>query len=239
MAPTNATRKLSSGTPPTATQRTSGATDWLMASRPQGKANGHRSRSASTSTHQPATAAGQPGSRSSSRWPMQNTAKMTDSAPASANHPYHATLISHDSSGTNSARPKTSPQANDPRRLRPASATTSSAGPTAASGQASTGGNEADTAAPPATDSSSAQRVAKPPNAPGRPGGAPGTGSGRTACTAPSGSPPTCLGPPHPGSLTGGCAPVTSAQSWGRRVGGAELGRRVWGRRAGKRRCFA
>ncbi len=69
MAPVSATRKLSSGTPPTATQRTSGAADWLMASRPQGKAYGHRSRSASTLTHQPATAAGQKGSSSSSRWP--------------------------------------------------------------------------------------------------------------------------------------------------------------------------
>ena len=29
---------LSSGAPPTATQRTSGATDWLIASRPHGKA---------------------------------------------------------------------------------------------------------------------------------------------------------------------------------------------------------
>src|SRR5712671_5660251 len=38
MAPARAIRKLSSGTPPTATQRTSGATDWLIASRPQGKA---------------------------------------------------------------------------------------------------------------------------------------------------------------------------------------------------------
>ena len=164
IAPVSATRKVRNGAPPTATQRTSGATDWLIASRPHGKANGHRSLIASTSTHQPATAAGQPGSRSSSRWPMQNTAKMTDSAPASANHPYHATLISHDSSGTNSARPKTRPQANDPRRLRPASATTSSAGPTAASGQASTGGNEANTAAPPATDSSSAHQMPRPPN---------------------------------------------------------------------------
>ena len=38
MAPVSAIRKLSSGAPPNATQRTSGATDWLIASRPQGKA---------------------------------------------------------------------------------------------------------------------------------------------------------------------------------------------------------
>ncbi len=67
---------------------------------------------------------------------------MTDSAPASANHTYQATLTSQDSSGTNSARPNTSPQQNEPRRLRPASATTSSAGPSAASGQTSNGGKD-------------------------------------------------------------------------------------------------
>ena len=38
MAPVRATRKLRNGTPPIATQRTSGATDWLIASLPQGKA---------------------------------------------------------------------------------------------------------------------------------------------------------------------------------------------------------
>ena len=169
MAPVSATRKLSSGTPPTATQRTSGAADWLMASRPQGKAYGHRSRNASTLTHQPATAAGQKGSSSSTRWAMQNTAKMIASAPASPNHAYQATLLSQDSSGTNRATPNTSPQPSDPRRLRPVSATTSSPGPAAASGQAPSGGNDAKTASPPARHSSSAHRVRKPPNAPARP----------------------------------------------------------------------
>src|SRR5215472_3514092 len=168
MAPVSATRKVSSGTPPTATQRTSGATDWLMASRPQGKAKGHRSRSASAATHQAATAAGQNGRSSSSRWPTQSRAKMTASDPASAAHAYQATLISQDRSGTNKARPNTSPQPNDPRRLRPVSATTSSAGP-AATGLTSSGGNEAKTASPPATLSSSAHRVRNPANAPARP----------------------------------------------------------------------
>ena len=169
MVPTSATRKLSSGAPPTATQRTSGAADWLMASRPHGKAKGHRSRRASTATHQAATAAGQNGRSSSSRWPMQARAKMTASARASAAHAYQATLISQDSSGTNRATPNASPQPNDPRRLRPVSATTSSPGPAAASGQAFTGGNDANTARPPATLSSRAHRVRNPPNAPARP----------------------------------------------------------------------
>ncbi len=177
MAPVSATRKLSSGAPPTATQRTSGACDWLMASRPQGKAKGHRSRSASAATHQAATAAGQNGSSSSSRWPMVSMAKITAKAKASAPHAYQATLISQDSRGTNRARPNTSPQPNDPRRLRPVSASTSRAGPAAASGHTSSGGNAANTASPPATDSSSAHRVRNPPNAPARPVLAPEAGT--------------------------------------------------------------
>src|ERR1051326_6008600 len=168
MAPVSATRKLSSGAPPTATQRASGASGWLMASRPHGNAYGHRSRTASTVTHQAATKAGQPGRPSSSRCPAQNSAKMIASAPASAAHAYQASLISQDSSGTNSARPNTSPHPNDARRLRPVSATTSRAGPSTASGPRSTGGKDANTASPPASEASSAQRVRNPPNAPAR-----------------------------------------------------------------------
>ena len=173
MAPVRATRKVSSGAPPNATQRTSGATDWLIASRPQGKAYGHRSRTPSASTHQPATATGQYGRRSSSRWPMASSAKMTASAPASAAHAYQASLTSQDSRGTNCARPNASAQPNDARRLRPVSAITSSAGPSTASGQASIGGKEAYSARPPATEMSSAQRVRKPPKSPARPVRAP------------------------------------------------------------------
>ena len=169
----SATRKDSSGAPPTATQRTSGATDWLMASRPQGNANGHRSRSASAATHHAATSAGQPGSSSSSRWPMQTMAKISASAPASAAHAYQATLISHDSSGTNRASPNTSPHPNEDRRRRPVSAKTSSPGPRNASGHTSSGGNDAKAASPPAADSSSAHGVRNPPNAPARPVRAP------------------------------------------------------------------
>ena len=68
---------------------------------------------------------------------------MTASATASAAQAYQATLISQDSSGTNSARPNARPQQNEARRLRPASASTSSAGPAAASGQTPMGGKEA------------------------------------------------------------------------------------------------
>jgi hypothetical protein len=48
------------------------------------------------------------------------------------------------------------------------SATTSAAGPSTASGQASSGGKEAKVAAPPANERSRAQRVANPPKAPAR-----------------------------------------------------------------------
>ena len=84
---------------------------------------------------------------------------MTASAPASTAHAYQASLTSQESSGTNRARPNASPQPNDARRLRPVSATTSSPGPATASGHASTGGNDANSASPPATEMSSAHRV--------------------------------------------------------------------------------
>ncbi len=145
-----------------ATQRTSGAADWLIASRPQGKAYGHRSLIASTRTHQPATAAGQYGRLSSSRCPTASTAKMSASTPARMAHAYQASLISQEISGANRARPNASPQPNDARRLRPASATTSSPGPATASGHAPTGGNAANSASPPASEMSRAQRVRKP-----------------------------------------------------------------------------
>jgi len=92
---------------------------------------------------------------------------MSASAAASATHAYHASLTSQYSSGTNNARPNTSPHPNEARRLRPVRASTSRAGPATASGQASTGGKAANSARPPATDSSRAQRVANPPKAPG------------------------------------------------------------------------
>ena len=87
---------------------------------------------------------------------MASTAKMTASAPASPNHAYQASLTSQDSKGTNSARPNASPHPNDPRRLRPASASTSNAGPSTTSGHTPTGGKAAYRARPPATDRSSA-----------------------------------------------------------------------------------
>ncbi len=98
---------------------------------------------------------------------------MTASAPPSAAHAYQASLTSQDSRGTNRAKPNASPHPNDPRRLRPASATASSAGPSTASGHASTGGNEAKVASPPATESGSAQRVRNPPESAPRPVRAP------------------------------------------------------------------
>ncbi len=60
---------------------------------------------------------------------------MSAEAIARAAQAYQARLITHDSSGTKKATPNTAPTANEPRRLRCRSASTSSAGPSAASGQ--------------------------------------------------------------------------------------------------------
>ena len=104
---------------------------------------------------------------------MASSAKMTASAPASAAHAYQASLISQDNRGTNCASPNASAQPNDARRLRPVSASTSSAGPSTTSGQASVGGKEAYIARPPATEMSRAHRVRNPPKSPARPVRAP------------------------------------------------------------------
>src|SRR5437667_37562 len=106
---------------------------------------------------------------------------MTATDPANAAHAYHASLTSQDSRGTNCARPNASAQPNDPRRLRPVSASTSSAGPSTASGQASAGGKEAYSARPPATEMSRAQRVRNPPKSPARPVRAPEAAAARRA----------------------------------------------------------
>ena len=134
-----------------------------MASRPQGNPpNGKRSRSASRLTHQPATATGQPGSRSSSRCAMASTARMTADPSASAVHANHQTLITQDSSGKKKATPNTSPHANDARRFRPARATVSNATPSGANGQIPTGGNETASSSPPASAARNAQRSRNP-----------------------------------------------------------------------------
>ena len=160
-APASAIRKVSSGGPPTDTQRTVGACAWLIASLPQGKPpQGQRSRKASTATHQPATATGHARNRSSSRWPTVSTAKMTASLTARAAHAYQARFSTQESSGTKKARPKISPIANDPRRPCRHSATASRAGPAAASGQMPYGGKAAVSAAPPARPGQ--QRPAQP-----------------------------------------------------------------------------
>ena len=116
---------------------------------------------------------------------MASTAKISVRAPASANQTYQASLTSQDSKGTNSARPNASPHANEPRRLRPVSATTSSAGPSTTSGQAPTGGKEAYSARPPATDRSSAHHMPNPPKSPPRPVRAPEAGTAWAEITVP------------------------------------------------------
>src|ERR1700688_4525269 len=116
---------------------------------------------------------------------MASTAKIMARAPGSAAHAYQAKLASQDSSGTNNAKPNASPHANEPRRLRPVSATTSSAGPSTTSGQAPTGGKEAYNARPPATDRSSAHHVPNPPKSPARPVRAPEAGTAWAEITVP------------------------------------------------------
>ena len=159
MAPKSATANVSSGVPPIAAQPLVGAVAWLIASLPHGKPpHGQRSLSASSATHQPATATGQPGRLSSTRWAIASTARMTAEAAASATQAYQATLSTHASNGKKKAMPKTSPTANEARSDRPDSAIASSAGPAAASGQIPAGGNAAASARPPASPVASAQR---------------------------------------------------------------------------------
>src|SRR5207245_813065 len=107
-------------------------------------------------------------------------------SPARMVHAYHASLTSQETRGTNRARPNASPQPNDARRLRPVSATTSSAGPAKASGHASTGGNAANSASPPATEISNAQRVLNPPKHPARPDPLPVADAAWTEITVPA-----------------------------------------------------
>ena len=114
---------------------------------------------------------------------MASTAKMTVSAPASPNHAYHASLTIQDSKGTNSATPNASPHPNDPRRLRPASASTSSAGPSTTNGHTPIGGKEAYRARPPATDRSSAHSRPNPAKSAPRPTRAPESGTASAEIT--------------------------------------------------------
>lgn len=90
---------------------------------------------------------------------------MTASATASANQAYQATLSSQVSRTKKNDSPKTSPQQNDARKPRPASASTSRAGPATASGHTLNGGNASARATPPASETSSAQRVRSPVDA--------------------------------------------------------------------------
>src|SRR6202035_2653272 len=102
--------KVSSGVPPMAAQPCVGAPGWLIASLPQGNPpHGQRSLTASAATHQPATASGQPGNRSSSRCPIASTPKMTVDAAASATHANQATLMVQKSSGKKKGAPKARP----------------------------------------------------------------------------------------------------------------------------------
>ena len=126
-APASASRNVSSGAPPIAAQRAVGASAWLIASLPQGNAYGHRSRTASAATHQPATATGHARSRSSRHWPTASTAKLTVWAAARAAHTYQATLTSQEVSGTKKAAPNTSPATRLARRLLRHNATASRA----------------------------------------------------------------------------------------------------------------
>ncbi len=160
-AAVRAMRKVRNGGPPNATQCTVGAVAWLMTSRPHGNpCHGHRSRTASATTHHPATASGQARSRSSSHCPTVSTAKMTVSAMARAAQTYHATLTSQDRSGKKNASPKTAPAASAVLARCRHKAMISRAGPIAASGQIPAGGKAAASARPPASAVSTARTAA-------------------------------------------------------------------------------
>ena len=187
-AAVSAMRKVRNGGPPIATQRAVGADAWLMTSRPHGKpSQGHRSRSASAATHQPATASGQARSRSSSHCPSVSTAKMAVSAMARAAQTYHATLTSQDRSGKKKATPKTTPTASAVLARCRRKAMTSRAGPTTASGQMPAGGKAAASARPPASAVSIARAAVMGGAAGGRAGRAadPTAGPGLTSRTVP------------------------------------------------------
>ena len=162
--------------PPIATHRAVGAAAWLMASLPQGNAT---ATGPGAPRRPPTTRDRDRPARQLEQQPLAQAkiAKMTASARASAAHAYQATLTSQDSNGTKKARPKASPQPSDPRRLRPDSATASSAGPAAASGHAPTGGNAADR---PGRPRDQQQRPARgePAERPGAPGPRPGSERG-------------------------------------------------------------
>ena len=216
VVPASATRKLSSGAPPTAAHGAAGVPAWLIASLPHGNAYGHRLRSASAHTHQPATASGQARRSSSNRWPTASSAKITASATASANHAYHATLSSQDSSGTKKASPNTSPASSEARRPRRHSATASSAGPAGASGQIPIGGKAAVRASPPVSATASAQGRLRRAAAAGPRG--PGTG-GLTVVDRRPVAAGLRVGGPRRGGRAGHWSPARARAGRGSRAG--------------------
>ena len=155
-APVRAIRNVTKAGPPIATHRIVGAVAWLMTSRPHGNPQGQRARTASTATHQPATAKGQARSLSRNNRPTVRIAKTSVSATASAVQTYHATLTSQVSSGKKNARPNPAPAIRAVLTRCRHTATVSSAGPMAASGQMPTGGKAATSSSPPAPASSTA-----------------------------------------------------------------------------------
>ena len=185
LAPASASRKVSSGGPPIATQPAVGAAAWVMASRPQGNPpHGNRSCTPSCTTHQPATASGQARSRSSGGRARVSTAKMTDSTTASVTQAYQATLTSHDSSARKNTAPQISPAAKVTSRPFRHTASVSSAGPTMASGQIPTGGNAPARARPAAKAAASDHQRFRPAQARVATAGAACSGAAVSAGTA-------------------------------------------------------
>ena len=168
--PSSATASVTAGAPPRAASGVSRLSPWLKASRPQGKPpNGTRSRAASSSTHSGAVHTPQPGSLPASASPAPRGAKNSACSSANANHaPGPATAPDHDSSGTKSASPPTSPVRAARRNPAPRQASVSAATPTGANQMTSYGGKATVSASPEATARSSRRvRSARP----GREGG--------------------------------------------------------------------
>ena len=178
-APASATTNVSSGAPPTVAHGAAGVPGWLIASLPQGNAYGHRSRSASAPTHQPATASGQ---ARSEQHPLAHGEQREDHRLGDRQRqpgvPGHV-----DQPGQQRDEERQAEQQagrSEARRLRRHSATTSSAGPRGRSGHIPTGGNAAVRASPPAS-AASAQGQARLAGRPGPRGPVPGGRTWRTA----------------------------------------------------------
>ena len=137
-----------------------GAVAWLIASLPHGKPpHGQRSLNASSATHQPATASGQPGKLSSRRWAIAEH-REDDRRGDGERDPGEPGDVDAPTPATGRRRRCRRPARRRTRRAATGRTARSRAapGPAAASGQTPAGGNAAASTRPPASPVASAQR---------------------------------------------------------------------------------